>query len=208
MPNHVGNDIVEAITRAAKLAGYDVLADLKFTDAVGVAYDLLARGNGEEGGDGNGNGLSVSVLVEYNEGGLEVWVMDDAWVLKPKGHVMFPELGVEAIVDEAADTYFLTVQRRLEASLRKHLVKEDGTVLGLRGLVLAGDASEKGMQGMKGVLEQIFTDLGYVDVKGLVRDEVEGLYVGAVGAARRGRDMVMFPERFKGRESEGGHEEL
>ena len=209
LPNHVGNDIVEAITRAAKLAGYNVLADLKFTDAVGVAYDFLGDGKREKGGDGNGNGLSsVSVLVEYNEGGLEVWVMDDAWVLTSKGHIMFPELGVEAIVDEAADTYFLTVQRRLEASLRKHLVKEDGAVVRLRGLVLTGDASEKGMQGMKGVVEQVLTDLGYVDVKDLMRDEIEGLYVGAVGAAKRGRDMVMFPERFNGRESEREHEEL
>ena len=208
LPKYVGNDIAEAITRAAKLAGYNVLADFKFMDAVGVAYDLLAGGKREEGGDGNGSGLSVSVLVEYNEAGLEVWVMDDAWVLKPRGHIMFPELGVEAIVDEAADTYFLTVQRRLEGSLRKHLVKEDGAVVRLKGLVLTGDASEKGMQGMKRVLEQVLTDLGYVDVKGLVRDEIEGLYVGAVGAAKRGRDMVMFPERFKRRESERGHEEL
>ena len=171
-----------------------------------MAYDLFGDGGREKGGDRDG--LSVSVLVEYNEGGLEVWVMDEAWVLKPRGHIIFPELGVEAIVDEAADTYFLTVQRRLEGSLRKYLVTEDGAVVELRGLVLAGDASEKGMQGMRRVLEQVLTDLGYVDVKGLVRDEVEGLYVGAVGAAKRGRDMVMFPEKFQGRESEGGHEEL
>ena len=171
-----------------------------------MAYDLLGDVQKEKGGDMDG--LSVSVLVEYNEGGLEVWVMDDAWVLIPRGHIIFPELGVEAIVDEAADTYFLTVRRRLEGSLRKHLVNEDGAVMGLRGLVLAGDASEKGMQGMKGVLEQVLTDLGYGDVTGLVRDEVEGLHVGAVGATKRGRDMVMFPEKFKDRESKGGHEEL
>ena len=207
LPKYVGNDIVEAITRAAKLAGYNVLADLKFTDAVGVAYDFLRDGKREESGDGD-RLSSVSVLVEYNEGGLEVWVMDDAWVVKPRGHIMFPELGVEAIVDEAADTYSLTVQRRLEGSLRKHLVKEDGAVVRLKGLVLTGDASEKGMQGMKGVVEQVLTDLGYVDVKDLMRDEIEGLYVGAVGAAKRGRDMVMFPERFKGPESEREHEEL
>ena len=175
-----------------------------------MGYDFLGDGGREKGGDGNGNGngLSVSVLVDYNESGLEMWVIDDAWVLKPKGHVMFPELGVEAIVDEAADTYFLTVQRRLEGSLRKFLVREDGAVVELRGLVLAGDASEKGMQGMKGVLVQVLTELGYGDGKGLMRDQVEGLYVGAVGAAKRGRDMAMFPERFKGRESERGHEEL
>ncbi len=166
-----------------------------------MAYDFLGDGKG-------GQGLGITVLVDYNESGLEVWVMDDAWILKPKGHVMFPELGVEAIVDEAADMYFLTVQRRLEGSLRKYLVEEDGAVVRLRGLVLTGDASEKGMQGMRGVLEQVLMDLGYVDGKELVRDEVEGLYVGAVGAAKRGRDMRMFPERFKSRESERGHEEL
>lgn len=206
VPNHIETEILEAITRAAKLAGFDVFASLKFTDAVGVAYGFLA------GSKSKGEESSSVLLVEYNESGLEVWIMndDEAWVVKPRGHIMFPELGVEAIVDEAAETYFLTVQRRLEARLRKFLGKEDdGAVVGgLGGVVLVGDASVKGMRGMKGVVEKVLADLGYGDVKGLVRDEVEGLYVGAVGAARRGREMGMFPERFEGRGRGRGHEEL
>ena len=73
---------------------------------------------------------------------------------------------------------------------------------GLRGVVLVGDASGKAMGEMKVVLERVLAGLGYGDVRGegVVRDEVEGLFVGAVGAARRGREMVV--ERGR------GHEEL
>ena len=180
---------------------------------MGRAYDFLeggrdggegARAKEQDGGKADEGG--VTVMVEYNESGLDVWVMDDAWVMKPKGHVVFPELGVEAILDEAAETYFLTVQRRLEANLRKFLVEGDGSVVVLRSVVLVGDASEKGMVGMKGVLEGVLEGLGYADVKGMVRDDVEGLYVGAVGAARRGWEIVVGRERGEGRGR--GHEEL
>ena len=201
---------------------------MRFTDAVGWAYGVLdgegegvgeGKGDGGRRGEGEEGGDEVSVVVEYNEGGLDVWVLDEAWVVKPRGHIMFPDLGVEAIIDSsAADTYFLTVQRRLEGFLRKFVGKEDedgdgkGVVMGLKAVVLAGDASEKGMRGMKAVVEKVLREMGYVDAdgKGLVRDEIEGLYVGAVGAAKRGRDMLMFPGRFKGRESgsEREHGEL
>ena len=183
---------------------------------MGRAYDFLeggrdggegARAKEQDGGKADEGG--VTVMVEYNESGLDVWVMDESWVMKPKGHMTFPELGVEAIIDEAAETYFLTVQRRLETTFRKHLVKEDGSVVeGLKGVLLVGDASEKRMAGMKGVLEEVLGGLGYEDLngngKGLARDEVEGLYVGSVGAARRGWEMVGGREGGRGR----GHEEL
>ena len=157
VPNHIDDDMREAIERAAlKLAGYSPtisnLKDpsLKHTDAVGLAYSLdVPEALGR-----------ISLLVDYNEGSLELWIVNNGMVGKAKGHVIFPELGVLAIVDEAADTYFLTVQRRIENSLRKYLVDGDGKLVGLRAVVLAGDASEKGMDGMKDVLVMVLGDLG------------------------------------------------
>ena len=115
---------------------------------------------------------------------------------KPIGHIIFPELGVLAIVDEAADTYFLSVQRRIENSVRKHLVDGHGKPVGLRAVVLAGDASEKGMDGMKDALVMVLRDLGYEGALGLVKDSVDTLYVGVVGAAMRDKDTVRELERF------------
>ena len=40
-----------------------------------------------------------------------------------------------------------------------------------------------------------------------MKDSVDTLYVGAVGAAMRGKDMVREPERFA-RKASGGHGEL
>ena len=203
VPNHIDDDMRVTIERAAKLAGYSPpISDLedpslKHTDAVGLAYSLdVPEALGR-----------ISILVDYNEGSLELWIVNNGMVGKPKGHIIFPELGVLAIVDEAVDTYFLTVQRRIENSLRKHLVDGDGKPVGLRAVVLAGDASERGMDGMKDVLVMVLEGLGYEGALGLVKDSVDTLYVGAVGAAMRGKDMVREPERFA-RKASGGHGEL
>ena len=129
LPDHVDHEIQEAVMRAAGLVGYEVLGEIMgFTEAVGWAYGVLVGGesNGRGGEvDGDGDGKGVSVVVEYNESELDIWIMNDAWVPQPKGHMIFPELGVEAIPSPSADdtsTYLLTVQRRLDSTLRKFLV--------------------------------------------------------------------------------------
>ena len=75
-------------------------------------------------------------------------------------------------------------------------------------MVLVGDAGEKAMGEMRVVVEQVLAGLGYGDVRGegVVRDEIEGGFVGSVGAAKRGREMVV--ERERGRERGRGHGEL
>ena len=71
-----------------------------------------------------------------------------------------------------------------------------GKPVGLRAVVLAGDASEKGMDGMKDALVMVLRDLGYEGALGLVKDSVDTLYVGVVGAAMRDKDTVRELERF------------
>ena len=203
MPDHVDDDMRETIERAARMAGYSLTignleaTSLKYTDAVRLTYNLDAPDTQER----------LSLLVDYNEGSLELWIVNGRVAGKAKGHVIFPELGVQAIEDETADAYFLTVQRRVETSLRKHLVNKEGRVMPLRAVVLAGDASEKGMQGMKSALVEALGNLQYEGVLGLMKDSVDTLYVAAVGAAMRGREMMQHPERFKGKQN-SGHGEL
>ena len=94
-------------------------------------------GDGDGDGDGDGEGATVIVIIEYNESGLEIWIMNHStWLPKPPSPLTFPSLGVEATPSSSADdtsTYLLTVQRRLEARLREFLVREedgDGAVVG------------------------------------------------------------------------------
>ena len=203
--------------------GWEILDVVGFTEAVGWGYEFLGDGDGEGDGkreeeqqdEGGNDGDGLSVMIEYNEGGLEVWVVNhETWLPTPDGHITFPDLGAHASLDSpaAADRYFLTVQQRLEGSLRKLLIEEeDGVVVGrLKAVVLSGDASEEGMRGMKRVVESVLEELGFGGGDGLVRDEIEGMYVGAVGAARRGREILMLRDGFEGREREGerGHGEL
>lgn len=223
LPNHIADEIRDAITRAAGVAGWSVLDVVGWAEAVGWGYGFLEGGDGDgEGGRKKGEeedegGKGLSILIDYNESGLELWIMDEAWVPQSNGHIIYPELGAHAIIDSAAaaDTYFLTVQQQLSATLRTFFVEEDDgggdgdgakVVMRLKAVVLSGDASEEGMKGMKGVVGKVLESLGYGDGggKGMVRvrDEIEGMYVGAVGAARRGREVVMERER------ERGHEEL
>ena len=203
MPDHVDDDMRENIERAARLAGYSLTTgnleaiSLKYTDAVRSTYNLDVPDTQER----------LSVLVDYNEGSLELWILNGRVNGKAKGHVIFPELGVQAIEDETADAYFLTIQRRVETSLRKHLVDKEGKIMPLRAVVLAGDASEKGMQGMKSALVEALGNLKYEGALGLVKDSVDTLYVAAVGAAMKGRDVVQHPERFEGKQN-AGHGEL
>ena len=78
-----------------------------------------------------------------------------------------------------------------------------------RALVLAGDANANPLEGLKKVLVEVLVDLKYGEreVKELVREEVDPLYVAAVGAAMKGRDMVKFPGRFL-EQTRGDHGEL
>ncbi|KAL2040546.1 hypothetical protein N7G274_006525 [Stereocaulon virgatum] len=184
MPDHVDDDMRETIAPLS-------------VRQVGLTYNLDVPDIQER----------LSVLVDYNEGSLDLWIVNSRVKGKAKGHVKFPELGVQAMESETADAYFLIVQGCVETSLRKHLVDKDGKKMPLRAVVLAGDASEKGTQGMKSALVEAIGNLRYEGALGLVKDSIDTLYVAAVGGAMRERDMVQYAERSKKKQS-AGHGEL
>lgn len=214
VPEYVSDETMQSIWHAASQAGFDTSVNdiprriLRLTNVARVAYNLDTwRGIGvvldadrDEAGDGKTE-THVSLIIDYNYAfmGIGVVGMRSDATLRVGGGV-YPELG-EGQGDWA------TVREKLAEELSVHLGDSEGsgdeagegdTRLrreDVRAVVFAGDASSAAFASLKTALQDIIPHL-YDDGDGRLQIGIEPFYVGAVGAAKRGRDMIDRPEKY------------
>ncbi len=131
------------------------------------------------------------VLVSYNEASLSVQIANKGTIY---ASATFSELGEAFVTRGSTENYFDTVTQAIQgwlAATSKTIPENDEyQESAIKALVLSGDASEAGFKDLKKVLSEIFAGAE-------LKDGIEPVYVAAVGAARRGWQMVDNPIKYK-----------
>jgi len=209
VPEYVSEQMLHSIYHAAQHAGFALDIDgseqgpLRITDAARVAYGLGAwRGGGVVAGheDGRVGERSGWLVVDYNDAFMGIRGTGSDATLNV-GEGVFPDLGEgqgdwEMVRGKLADR--LSVYLRDGESGAEEAGKGDTSLKrkDVKAVIFAGDASSGAFAALKMALQGLLPHLGR-DGEGWLLSGIEPLYVGAVGAARRGRDMVDQQKRYK-----------
>ncbi|KAL9623947.1 MAG: hypothetical protein Q9204_007909 [Flavoplaca sp. TL-2023a] len=160
--------------------------------------------------------LNTMIMVEYDETYLQLSTANVGSVTcNIETRVRFADLGENAKLDAVANASqeagiqqkilqnedsgsATTVQKKhyanIENTLSDFLMEQESAPRGfnwwdtVRAVVISGDASESGLQGLRGCVDNA---LGQHRDK--MRDSIDPLYVEAMGAAQRGQHQVLNP---------------
>lgn len=131
------------------------------------------------------------VLVNYNEVALSLQMANRGTIYASTTH---SELGSTSVTRGTTEHYLDTVKKAIQgwlAATSKTIPESDEyQESAIKAVVLSGDASEAGFKDLKKVLSEIFAGAE-------LKDGIEPIYVAAVGAARRGWQMVDNPIKYK-----------
>lgn len=140
-------------------------------------------------------GLHLVIFVEYNEKYLELTVAEVAEdTFGVDGQIRLHALGAAALdFRPSKDTHYQRVRDALQAFMAdRHLTPDHyHKWSSLRAVVISGDAPESAIGDL---LRWIPAVLGVHKDK--IRNSIDPQYIGAVGAAHRGRHQVLTPGFF------------
>ena len=160
--------------------------------------------------------LNTMIMVEYDEAYLQLSTADVGSITcNIETRVRYADLGENAILDAVANASqeagirqktlqgedsgsAITTEKRhyanIENTLSDFLMEQESAPRGfnwwetVRAVVISGDASESGLQGLRGCVDNA---LG--QHKDKMWDTIDPLYVEATGAAQRGQHQVLNP---------------
>jgi len=197
VPDYVKGDLHEPIMRGAEKAGFFLNRDgvvrklVRGTKAVLAVYILEPK---------------FAVLVKYNEAALTMQLAKKGTVY---ADTTLSELGEATVTRGSTKHYLDTVKQAIHswlAAAPKGIPEDVGYAESdIASVVFSGDASPAGFEVLKKASGEVFSWAGYRE--GWMKDKIDPLYVAAVGAARRGWEMVDNPIKYK-LQGAGTHGEL
>ena len=213
-PRHFNNTSYLAVARAADIIEppFQPKQIIRFNTAARLAYNFTAcAAFGLPAIDCNiDEDSSYMINVEYHTAYLEIVLgYMDAVGLNVEAHVRYPELG-GWVVDNSKSTHWLDGMQGSQRTLflekrQKHYKAIEEKIIifmeehqkalegfnrldDLRAIILSGDASPSAFESLKSA---ITTAAGRHKDK--IRDSIDPLYVGAIGAGERGRHQSLTP---------------